>query len=135
MAADEQVVTQVFRDYLESFRSLKPDGVVPYCDVPCLFISAQGERMMKDTGEVAAFIAQLMEGLKARGFARSELTELKVNQMSAHIAVVSVRRIRYKADGQELERLGETYVFRKNAESWKIVTAMTHDADRVLRLG
>ena len=135
MAGDEQMVTQVFRDYLESFRSLKPEGVVPYCDVPCLFISAQGVRMMKDSGEVAAFIAQLMEGLKARGFARSELPELKVSQMSAHIVMVSVQRIRYKADGQELERLGETYVFRKNAESWKIVTAMTHDADRVLRLG
>ena len=83
---------------------------------------------------MAAFIAQLKEGLKARGFARSELAELKVNQMSAHITVVSVQRTRYKADGQALERLGETYVFRKNAESWKIVTAMTHDADRVLRL-
>ena len=135
MAGDEQMVTQVFRDYVESFRSLKPDGVVPYCDVPCLFISAQGTRMMKDTGEVTAFIAQLMEGLKARGFARSDLAELKVNQMSAHIVVVSVKRIRYKTEGQELERLGETYVFRKNAESWKIATAMTHDADRVLRLG
>ncbi|HYJ13972.1 MAG TPA: nuclear transport factor 2 family protein [Candidatus Limnocylindria bacterium] len=134
MAGDEQMVTQVFRDYVESFRSLKPDGVVPYCDAPCLFISAQGTRMMKDTGEVTAFIAQLMEGLKARGFTRSELSELKVNQMSAHIAVVSVKRIRYKADGQELERLGETYVLRKNAESWKIVMAMTHDADRVLQL-
>ena len=135
MAGDEQIVTQVFRDYVESFRSLKPDGVVPYCDVPCLFISAQGTRMMKDTGKMTAFTAQLMEGLKARGFARSDLAELKVNQMSAHIVVVSVKRIRYKTDGQELERLGETYVFRKNAESWKIVTAMTHDADRVLRLG
>jgi len=135
MAGDEQIVTQVFRDYVESFRSLKPDGVVPYCDVPCLFISAQGTRMMKDTGKMTAFIAQLMEGLKARGFARSDLAELKVNQMSAHIVVVSVKRIRYKTEGQELERLGETYVFRKSAESWKIVTAMTHDADRVLRLG
>ena len=135
MAGDEQVVTQVFRDYLESFRSLKPDGVVPYCDVPCLFISAQGVRVMNTTGEVAAFIAQLMEGLKARGFARSELPELKVSQMSAHIVMVSVQRIRYKADGHELERLGETYVFRKKAESWKIVTAMTHDADRLLQLG
>ena len=135
MAGDEQIVTQVFRDYVESFRSLKPDGVVPYCDVPCLFISARGTRMMKDTGEVTAFIAQLMEGLKARGFARSDLAELKVNQMSAHIVVVSVKRIRFKTEGQELERLGETYVFRKSAESWKIVTAMTHDADRVLRLG
>jgi hypothetical protein len=135
MARDEEAIAQTFRNYVASFQRLKPDSVVSYCDAPCLFISAQGVRMMADAQEVAAFIAELMESLQARGFLRSEIGELHVNQMSANIAVVSVQRVRYHADGHELERLGETYVMGKIDNDWKIVSAMTHEADRVLRLG
>jgi hypothetical protein len=68
MARDEEAIAQTFRNYVASFQRLKPDGVVSYCDAPCLFISAQGVRMLADAQEVAAFIAELMESLQARGF-------------------------------------------------------------------
>jgi hypothetical protein len=54
--------------------------------------------------------------------------------MSEDIALVSVSRVRYKTDGSELEQLGETYTFRKTEKDWKIVAAMVHDPDTVLRL-
>ena len=135
MSPDAEAITETFRNYLESFQTLEPKNVVPYCHVPGLFISAQGVRMMADAKEVTAFIAQLMESLKTRGFSSSKITDMRVNPMGENITLVSVRRIRYTADGQELERIGETYTFRKIADDWKIVTAMTHDADRVLQLG
>ena len=47
-------------------------------------------------------------------FGRSELTDLQVSQMNETIAFVSVSRVRYKTDRQELERLGETYTFLKS---------------------
>lgn len=52
--------------------------------------------------------------------------------MSESIACVSVSRIRYNTDKQELERLGETYTLRKNQGDWKIVAAASDDADRIL---
>jgi hypothetical protein len=73
MARDEEVIAETFRNYVESFQTLQPNHVVPYCDAPCLFISSQGVRTMADAKEVAPFIAQLMESLKARGFSRSEI--------------------------------------------------------------
>ena len=135
MARDEKTVAQIFQNYVESFQTLQPLNVAHYCDVPCLFISAQGVYSMGDAKAVAAFIGRLMESLKSRGFFRSELTDVHVSQMSDNIAVVSARRIRYRQDGHELERMGETYTFRKVDSGWKIVTAVTHDADRLLQLG
>jgi len=73
-----------------------------------------------------------MEGLKASGYARSELTDLHVHQMSESTAVVSVSRVRYTTTGEELERLGETYTLRQTADGWKIVVAMIHDPDTIL---
>jgi len=75
-----------------------------------------------------------MEGLKAHGFSRSEITEMKVNQMSERTALVSIRKIRYKTDGSELERLGETYTFLKTGDDWKVAVAVVHDPERILRL-
>jgi hypothetical protein len=99
-----------------------------------MFISSQGVRVLADANEMAALIGRLMEGLKAHGFSRSEITEMKVNQMSERTALVSIRKIRYKTDGSELERLGETYTFLKTGDDWKIAAAVVHDPERILRL-
>lgn len=133
MARDEEAIVETFRNYVQTFQSLEASAVVPYCQLPCLFISNQGVRVIANTGELQAFIAGLMESLKARGFSRSELADMRVNQMSENIALVSVRRIRYKTDGSELERLGETYTFRKIDNDWKVLAAMVHDPDVILR--
>jgi hypothetical protein len=98
-----------------------------------MFISPQGVRVMATAAEVAALFTQVMEGLKARSYARSELTDLHVHQMSENIALVSVSRVRYTTDGQELERLGETYTLRKTEDGWQIAVAMIHDPDTILR--
>ena len=132
MARDDEAIVQAFRNYVQAFQSLEARAPVPYCQLPCLFISDQGVRVMANAGELQAFIAGLMDSLKARGFSRSEVADMRVNQMSENIALVSVRRIRYKTDGSELERLGETYTFRKIDNDWKVLAAMVHDPDVIL---
>ncbi len=134
MAQDEESIAQTFRDYVQTFQTLQPHAVVPYCHVPCMFISSQGVRVLADANEMAALIGRLMEGLKAHGFSRSEITEMKVNQMSERTALVSIRKIRYKTDGSELERLGETYTFLETGGDWKIAAAVVYDPERILRL-
>jgi ketosteroid isomerase-like protein len=98
-----------------------------------MFISPQGIRVMATAAEVVTLFTQAMQGLKARSDARSELTDLHVHQMSENTAFVSVSRVRYKTDGQELERLGETYTLRRTDDGWKIAVAMIHDPDTMLR--
>jgi hypothetical protein len=43
--------------------------------------------------------------------------------------------VRYNTDGQELERLGETYTLRRTEDGWKIVVAMMHNPEAVLGRG
>ena len=130
---EEEAIAQTFTDYLETFQKLDSRATLPYFHVPCMFIPPQGVRVLATAADVEALLTQVMEGLKARGYARSELLDRHVKQMSENIALVSVGRVRYATDGRELERFGETYTVRKTEAGWKIVVAMIHDADCVLR--
>jgi ketosteroid isomerase-like protein len=133
MAREEEAIAQTFSNYIQSFQTLDSDTTLPYFHVPCLFIPPQGVRTLATTADVKALLTQVMDALKARSFARSELTDLHVKQMSENVALVSVSRIRYATDGRELERLGETYTLRRTEDGWKIAVAMIHDPDTVLR--
>jgi hypothetical protein len=132
MARDTAAITQAFTSYVQMFQTLDPHATLPYCHVPCMFISPQGIRVMATAAEVVALFTHVMEGLQARSYARSELTDLHVQQMSENTAFVSVRRVRYTSDGQELERLGETYTLWGTTDGWKIAVAMMHDPDTIL---
>jgi ketosteroid isomerase-like protein len=115
MARDKDSVLRVFNEYVQAFQTLRASAVASYLHPPCMFIAPQ-------------------EALKARGYARSELTDVEAIPLSENIVLVSVNRARYKKDGSRLERLGETYTFRKIDNGWKIVTATVHDPDVILRL-
>ena len=123
----EAAAAQTFRDYVQAFQSLRPSAVVGYFHLPFVLIADGGVRAVTESGALEALLGQVMDGLKARGFARSEITEMRAHRLSEKLAVVSVRRIRYKIDGGELERLGETYTFRQVDNLWKIAAAIVHE--------
>ena len=48
--------------------------------------------------------------------------------------MVSGVAVRYRADGQELERVGVSYVLRKaDDDRWTIAVTVIHDTDTVVR--
>jgi ketosteroid isomerase-like protein len=120
MAPEEDAITQTFSSYMQTFQRLDPRAILAYFHIPCVFIPPQGMRVMATAADVEAVLTQVMEGLKARRYARSELTELHVKQMSGNAALVSVGRVRYATDARELERLGETYTMRRTEDGWKM---------------
>jgi ketosteroid isomerase-like protein len=133
MAREEETITQTFTDYIQTFQTLDPLATLPYFHVPCMFIPPQGVHVLITAADVEALLTQVMEGLKAHSYARSEVMDLHVKQMSGDTAFVSVSRVRYATDGRELERLGETYTLRRIEGGWKIAVAMIHDPDTILR--
>ena len=133
MAREEEAITQTFNNYLQAFQGLASHATMPSFHVPCMFIPPQGVRVMATASDVEALLTQIMEGLKARSYARSALMDLHVKQMSGNTALVSVSRVRYATDGRELERLGETYTLRKAEGGWKIAVAMIHDPETIIR--
>ena len=102
--------------------------MVAYFHLPFVLIADSGVYTLIESGSLETFLGQVMDGLKARRFARSEITEMRAHQLSEKLALVSVRRIRYNTAGDELERLGETYTFRRVDERWKIAAAIVHES-------
>jgi NTF2-like protein (DUF6841) len=103
MAREEKAIT--FTNYVQAFQTLDPRAALSYFHIPCMFIPPQGVRVLATAADVEALLNQVMEGLKARSYARSELMDLHVKQMSGN----SVSRVRYATDGRELERLGNLH--------------------------
>jgi hypothetical protein len=48
--------------------------------------------------------------------------------------MASLQFVRYRADEQELEHMGATYVLRKTSDGWKISVLMGHDPSTAPRL-
>jgi hypothetical protein len=122
----------MFNAYVEAFQKLEPRSAATYMNVPCVFIAPQGVRVMTSAAEVEAFFAGVMAQLKAADYSQSTIDDMRATRMSDHNALVSVRRIRYRSDGSELQRFGETYTLLKVGENWKIVSAMVHDPDALV---
>jgi ketosteroid isomerase-like protein len=133
MVREEAAITQTFANYIQTFQRLDPHATLPYFHLPCMFIPPQGVRVLATAADVEALLTEVMEGLKARSYARSELMDLHIKQMSGNTALVSVSRVRYATDGRELEQSGETYTLRRTEGGWKIAVAMIHDPDTVVR--
>jgi hypothetical protein len=122
-----EAVSATFAAYAHAFQTLEPDAAASYCHAPCLFISPRGVRAMVSAPEVRALLAQVMADLRARGYARSEVTSRHVQPLGQRIALLTVNRVRFRTDGTELERVGETYTFLETAGGWRIVAAAMHD--------
>lgn len=132
---DKAVVTQALNDYVSAFHNFDVQRVLRYYHEPLMLIGAAGIRVMATRADTEAWMQSFWARLKERGYARGgEFSPLHVKQVSAGVAVASAQFVRYKADGQELERNGATYVLHKTGDGWKIVVVVGHDPGGVLRL-
>jgi hypothetical protein len=86
---------------------------------------------MHDT--LAPVLAMVIDSLRVRGFGRSELSIRNVEPLSGNTNLVTGVAIRYKVDGQELERVGVTYVLQSVDSRWRIAVLIVHDAHEVAR--
>jgi hypothetical protein len=74
-----------------------------------------------------------MENLRRRQYGQSELKLQQLKLLSATSALAMVVAIWLKTDGQELERVGVTYLLHKTESGWKFAVVVLHDADEVAR--
>jgi ketosteroid isomerase-like protein len=134
-AQDEKaVVAQTLKDYYLAFSKLDLQGALAFYHEPVIFITTQSVIAAATRSEAAARVTGLFGSLKAQGYGRSELAELRLKQVSAGLVVASGIAVRYKADGQELGRMGVTYILRKTHEGWKLAVLVSQDPGTALRL-
>ena len=118
--------TQLLSDYYRDFSTLNSPDIVPYFHEPCLFVSSQGVMSTPTYNEVSEIFTILAEGLRAKGYGRSELILKDARLLSDSAVLVIGVAVRYKTDGDELERVGVNYLLHKNTD-WKIAVTVIHD--------
>ena len=129
MANEKQLIEAFYADYLRAFHTLDARSVVSFYAPPCLFIGDTGTVLMLDGAEIEAFFTNVIDDLKLKNYHHSEIQEMRVETLSAQLALVRGLAVRYTTDGGELERLRAVYTLRKVSDAWKFVTALAHPAN------
>ncbi len=126
---NEEAVKQVFSDYYKAFSTLDVQSILPYFHQPALLIGPLGVIAIPTPAAVVP--NPVMEDLRQQKYRRSELSLQQFKLLSATSALAVGVAIRYKADGQELERVGVTYLLHKGNDGWKFAVMVLHDTDKV----
>lgn len=126
---DRSAPVQTLLDYYAAFNTHDVRKILPYFNEPALLLTPQGGFTAPSRETLAAPIGALIDGLRARGFARSELSIRRIEVLSATATLVTGVAIRYTAAGPELERAGLTYVLHSAGGHWKIAVLIAHDLE------
>ena len=130
---NQRAVVQTLSDYYAAFNSFVPQATLPFFHEPTLLIGPQGVLAAATHDILTPVLATAIDSLRARGFGRSELSVRRAEPLSASTNLVTGVAVRYKVDGQELERVGVTYVLQSADNRWRIAVLIVHDGDEVER--
>lgn len=126
-------IRQFYARYLEAFHTGNAAAVAPFYRAPCLFIADQGVTLLETDAKIEHLFGQVIAGLRARHYARSEVRDVQIKELSGRLALFSGLAVRYTTAGEELERLSATYTLLKTADIWQIVTVVAHGPDTLVR--
>jgi SnoaL-like domain len=124
---DNTAVTQVLHDYYRSFSTLQLEAIYPYFHTPVLIVGPAGVFAVASSEDLATVFGPTLEGLRSRGYGRSEFEATRIQQLSLTAAIASGVAVRYKADGEEMERAGLTYLLHKSDGRWRFAMMTLHD--------
>ena len=119
---------EFLNNYYSTFSTLDIESITPFFQEPCIFVSPQGVVAPQTADDVKDVFKLIADGLRSKAYGRSELINLKVQRLSETTMLASGIADRYKANGEELERVGVTYVLQKSGDGWKIAVTVIHDA-------
>jgi hypothetical protein len=121
-------VKQVLTDYYKAFSTLNVQSILSYFHQPALLIGPSGVIALPTAEAVVPIFGTVMESLRQREYGRSVFSLRQLQLLSATSALAMGMAIRYKIDGQEMERVGITYLLHKDASGWKFAVMALHDA-------
>jgi hypothetical protein len=123
-------VNQVIADYYRDFSTLNVQAILPYFNEPSLLVGPQGVIPIPNHSALVAVFGPVMQGLRAKGYGRSEFELGYAKSLSSSAALIGGVAARYNAGDQVLERVGITYLLHKTESGWKFATLILHDPDR-----
>jgi ketosteroid isomerase-like protein len=113
---------EALNEYYKTFSTLDLNAIVSHFSEPCMSIGPQGVFSAGNRAGLANAFRPFVDGLKAKGYARSEFVEAQVTTLGDTAALVRGVAVRYKLDESELERVPISYLMHRSADGWKIAT-------------
>jgi len=114
-------------NYYKVFSTLDVQAIQPYFHDPAVVIGPAGVRPLDSTG-LTAMMTRTTRDLRARGYGHSEFVLQDEKPLGDVSRLVTGIAVRFKTDGQELERVPLTYVLQKAGSGWKIAMMLVHAA-------
>jgi hypothetical protein len=128
---NEDAVNQVLTEYYRAFSTLTVQSILRYFHQPALLIGPSGVIALPTAEAVVPIFGPVMENLRQRKYLRSEFSLQQLRLLSATSALAIGVAIRYQTDGQEMERVGLTYLLHKDDSGWKFAVMALHETDQV----
>ena len=129
MSDQQSAVIQALLAYYEAFNTFEVQAILPSFHEPALLIAPSGAFAAPTHDVLAPVLKATIYSLRQTGWGRSELRVGRVESLSAVTSVATGTAIRYKVDGQELERVGATYVLQNADGCWRIAVVIMHDTN------
>ena len=128
---NEDAVNQVLADYYKAFSTLTVQSILRYFHQPALLIGPSGVIALPTAEAIVPIFGPVMESLRQREYCRSEFSLQQLRVLSSTSALAMGMAVRYKTDGQEMERVGLTYLLHKGDSGWKFAVMALQDTDKV----
>ncbi len=126
MAQANAIIREIetaYHHYIAVFNREDATGFVGCYAHPHVMLSGeQGLSSVQTEADHHTVYHNIMAGLRASEWGRSDIDALQVFPYSESLAQIVADVTRYKRDGSVLEKLRATYMYRRDAEGWKIVS-------------
>ena len=118
-----------FKLYTQAFGALDARAVARYFHEPALLITPKDVIPLPAAASVEQTYAQIMSELP-RDYTRTEFRGLSERYLGDDLALVTGSGSWKNASNDDIMPFGMTYTLKRTAETWRIVVAAIHAADR-----
>lgn len=122
-----QEVEAFVDDYGPVFSTGDPSIVATKFHEPAMLVSGETVRTMETREDVARLFTAVFENLAERDYGSSTADDVAVTPLGPDRALATVEWVRYTTDGDVLERLTTTHLFRRTDDGWKMVLLAPHE--------
>jgi hypothetical protein len=122
-------VTAAANEYMAKFSREDAKGIAEDVYSHPAFTIRDGMVEVTDQAELAERYANNIKKLKEGGWVRSAFLNPKVCVLSRNVALMSTKYARYDKDNKVILEGGETDVFTRTPQGWKLVALFGHGAE------
>ena len=118
-----------FEGYARAFDAFDEAGISAFFAAPCMIVESGGTLLLRDTEQVRANTAGILEHHRRSGYGRAEVVSVDVTTLGATLALAEVHWRIHHHDGSLLWDFRNTYNLTREDNGWRIRVSTTHQPE------